>query len=204
MANPFRNLLLRGEHTCPWWLAYTFDNPLRRMLHDPDKIFAGLVQPGQTVVDIGCGMGYFTLGLARLVGPRGRVIAVDLQEQMLKRVRKRADRAGLLSRIELHQCGPESLGLSVPADFVLGFWMVHEVKDRQGFLREVRGLLKPGARFLAAEPRFHVSAQDVQKTVDLAREAGLEAIDHPKIVMSRAVLFKPFDDREALADKKAA
>ncbi len=144
------------------------------------------------------------LALARMVGPSGRVIAVDLQEQMLRRVRKRADRAGLSSRIELHQCAPETLGVSSPADFILSFWMVHEVKDRPGFLRELRGLMNPQARFLVAEPRLHVSAKDVQRTVDLAEEAGLTVIDHPKIGMSRTVLFKRTDDREILSEKKAA
>ena len=56
------------HHVCPWWLAYTFDNPLRRLIHKPEKIFDGLVQPGMTVMDVGCGMGYVTLGLAEIVG----------------------------------------------------------------------------------------------------------------------------------------
>lgn len=190
MKNPFHKLFLREEHICPWWLAYAFDNPLRRMLHDPEKIFAGLVGPGGTAIDIGCGMGYFTLGLARIVGPDGRVIAVDLQEQMLRRVKKRAERKGLQARIQLHQCGPDSLALYEKGDFILAFWMVHEVKDRPAFLREVRDLMKPDARFLVAEPLLHVSAEDVQRTVDRAREAGLELCGKPQIKMSRALLFK--------------
>jgi len=190
METPINKLLPKGERTCPWWLAYTFDNPLRRMLHDPEKIFAGLVGPGQTAIDIGCGMGYFTLGLARIVGPEGRVLAVDLQEKMLRRVKKRAERAGLLSRIEPHQCGPDSLGINVQADFIIAFWMVHEVNRRDAFLREVHDLLKPGARFLVAEPVMHVSAANLQKTVELARESGLVAVDKPKIGWSRAVLFE--------------
>src|SRR5574341_1010831 len=180
----------REHRVCPWWLAYTCDTPLRRMLHDPEQILAGLVLPGQTVIDIGCGMGYFTLPLARLVGPGGRVIAVDLQEQMLRRVKKRAERAGLLSRIRLYQCGPDSLGLTDPADFILAFWMVHETADRPGFLRQVHALLKPGAQFLVAEPRVHVLASDVQKTVDLARGVGLDVVGEPRIGWSRAVLFR--------------
>jgi 2-polyprenyl-3-methyl-5-hydroxy-6-metoxy-1,4-benzoquinol methylase len=75
----FRQLFLGEDHVCPWWFAYTFDNPLRRLIHPPVRIFEGLVQEGQTAVDIGCGMGYFTLGLARMVGQNGQVIAVDLQ-----------------------------------------------------------------------------------------------------------------------------
>ncbi len=194
MQNPFEKILSREEHVCPWWFAYTFDNPLRRMLHDPVETFRGLVASGQTAIDIGCGMGYFTLGLARIVGDKGKVVAVDLQEQMLRRVKRRAERAGLISRIRLHQCTQESLGLNEQADFILSFWMVHETGDRSGFLRQVRGLMKPQASFLVAEPRIHVSAANVQKTVELAHSAGLEVAASPTIRWSRAVLFKRRED----------
>jgi ubiquinone/menaquinone biosynthesis C-methylase UbiE len=60
----------KSGHVCPWWLAYSFDNPLRRIFHKPEKIFASMVRPGMTVADIGCGMGYFSLGLARIVESR--------------------------------------------------------------------------------------------------------------------------------------
>ncbi len=194
MQNPFEKILSREEHVCPWWFAYTFDNPLRRILHDPVEIFRGLVEPGQTVIDIGCGMGYFTLGLARIVGDKGKVIAVDLQEQMLKRVKRRAERAGLFERIRLHQCTQDSIGLSDQADFVLSFWMVHETGDRAGFLRQVRGLMKPQAHYLMAEPRMHVSAAYVRESVEIAQAAGLEVVSTPKIRWSRAVLFKRRED----------
>ena len=53
-------------HICPWWLTYTFDNPLRRLIHNPRKMLSGLVRPGMTAADLGCGMGYFTAALAEL------------------------------------------------------------------------------------------------------------------------------------------
>lgn len=193
-TDPFQKKFDRTGHTCPWWLAYTFDNPLRRLFHKPDDIFRGMIVPGQTTMDIGCGMGYFTLAMARLVGPEGRVIAVDLQEQMLQRVKKRAEQAGLGSRIRLHQCGPDSLGIQDAADFVLAFWMVHEVRDRAHFLQEVRGLLKPQALFLVVEPKMHVTASNVQRTVELARAAGLEPCGQPRVRLSRAILFKRSDN----------
>lgn len=178
-----------NTHVCPWWLAYTFDNPLRRLFQDPHRILGGFVKEGQTVLDIGCGMGYFSLGLARLVGPTGKVISVDLQQEMLARVQARATQQGLQERIHLHQGRPDSLGLEEPVDFALAFWMVHEVSNRAAFLTEVRDVLKPEARFLVVEPKLHVSASDFQKTVDSARAVGLKPFTEPEVRMSRAILF---------------
>jgi ubiquinone/menaquinone biosynthesis C-methylase UbiE len=176
---------------CPWWLSYVLHNPLRHWLHNPDRMLAGLVQPGQTVVDIGCGPGHFTLGMARLVGEAGKVIAVDVQPQMLDVVRRRAARAGLLGRIQLHQCTPARLDLESPVDFALAFWMVHEVPDSVSFLCQVAALLKPGARFLLVEPRLHVTGEQFSRTVQIARAAGLQPCAEPGIMLSRAVLLTP-------------
>jgi ubiquinone/menaquinone biosynthesis C-methylase UbiE len=181
--------LFPEDHVCPWWLAYTFDNPVRRWLHPPERLFAGLVARGQTAVDVGCGMGHFALGLARMVGPEGRVIAVDLQPRMLERVRRRALKAGLAERIRLHHAGGASLGLQARADFVVASWMVHEVPDRASFLRELAGLMKPGARLFVAEPRGHVSALDFERTLELAAAAGLRIEGRPRVAMSRAVVL---------------
>lgn len=178
-------------HVCPWWLAYTFDNPLRRWLHQPEKLLAGLVDEGQTVLDIGCGMGHFSIGMAKMVGENGRVIAVDLQAKMLERVQRRAERDGLQDRLRLHQCQPDRIGLTEPVDFALAFWMVHEVPNRPVFLAEVRSLLKPEAQFLMVEPRLHVSAADVQRTIEMAYTAGLKLHAEPEVRLSRAVLFVP-------------
>ena len=71
------------QHICPWWLAYTFDNPLRRLFHKPGIIFAPYISEGMIVADFGCGMGYFSIGLAKIVGDEGQVIAVDVQQKML-------------------------------------------------------------------------------------------------------------------------
>ena len=78
-----RRLFLMDEHTCPWWLGYSFDNPLRRIIHNPARMLGTMVEEGQTVVDIGCGLGFFTLALAQMVGAHGKVIALDIQSEML-------------------------------------------------------------------------------------------------------------------------
>jgi ubiquinone/menaquinone biosynthesis C-methylase UbiE len=178
-----------NERVCPWWYAYLFDHPLRRLIQKPEKILGGFVQPGQTVLDIGCGMGFFSLGMARLVGEKGRVISVDLQKKMLDALERRAKRAGLGSRIELHQCQPDRIGISTQVDFALTFWMVHEVPDKKAFLTEVHSLLKPCGHYLLVEPRMHVAAPAFQRTVEIACATGLKLCAEPAISLSRSVLF---------------
>ena len=92
MKKFLRKIFGVDPHLVPWWLGYTFDTPLRRVLHDPVDILGGYVKEGWAVADLGCGMGYFSIPLARMVGEKGRVISVDLQPPMLNVLRKRAER----------------------------------------------------------------------------------------------------------------
>jgi ubiquinone/menaquinone biosynthesis C-methylase UbiE len=179
---------MRRTHTCPWWFGYSFDNPLRRLVHDPAAILGGLVGPGHTAVDIGCGLGYFTLGMAELVGDTGRVVALDVQSSMVHRARRRVTRRGLAERVEFRVCAPERLGFAGPADFALAFWMVHEVSHPEAFLSEVRSFLGPSGRFLIVEPRVHVPRARFAETVELARQAGFEVGPGPRVRFSRAVV----------------
>jgi ubiquinone/menaquinone biosynthesis C-methylase UbiE len=174
---------------CSWWIAYFIDNRFRRLIHNPDQIFQQYVQPGMTVLDLGCGMGFSSLAIARIVGDEGCVIAVDLQEQMLRVLEKRAAKAGLSTRIRTHLCGPDEIGVNTPVDFAVAFWMVHEVPDVRSFLAQVRSCLKPGARFLVAEPLFHVSGPKFEEMVASAGGLGLKFCGEPKLRISRSAVF---------------
>ncbi len=179
----------RFIHVCPSWLSCMLDTGLRRLVHDPGKILAGLIRPGDIATDIGCGPGFFTVAMARLAGPGGRVIAADIQERMLSKMHRRAEAAGLADRIVLHICGETELGIMEPVDFALAFWMVHEVPDARDFFRQVHGIVKPGGRFLFVEPKFHVTGDRFSREMETALETGFSADAEPKICMSRAVLF---------------
>ena len=179
-----------GERVCPASHAGWLATSLRGLVQNPEAILRGLVRGGETAVDLGCGPGFFTLPLARMVGETGRVVAVDLQQEMLEKMRLRAERAGLLPRIKPQPCTADSLGYPGPADFVLAFYMVHEVPDVARFLGEVRGMLKERGRFLLVEPKFHVTAAKYRKTLDMAREAGFKELLEPKVFFSRATLFE--------------
>lgn len=177
------------QHVCPWWLAYSFDNPVRRLLHPPKRLLAPWVRPGMTVLDLGCGLGHFSLGMARMVGPGGRVIAADLQERALTVVARRARRAGLADRITTRRCGPESCGVAGPVDFALAFWMLHETPSAEEFCRQIASALSPGGRFLVAEPAFHVAETAFDAELAAAARAGLKLIEQPRVRFSRAALF---------------
>jgi 2-polyprenyl-3-methyl-5-hydroxy-6-metoxy-1,4-benzoquinol methylase len=177
------------DHVCPWWLAYSFDNPLRRLLHPPERLLAGWVRPGMTVLDVGCGIGHFSLGMARLVGPGGRVIAADLQGRALAVVERRARRAGLAGRITTQRCAADSCGVAGPVDFALAFWMLHETPSAEVFCRQIAGTLAPGGRFLVAEPVFHVGRADFDAELAAAGRAGLKLVERPRVRISRAALF---------------
>jgi ubiquinone/menaquinone biosynthesis C-methylase UbiE len=146
-----------------------------------------------TAMDVGCAMGFFSLPMAELVGPSGRVICVDLQERMISSLRKRASRAGLSDRIETRVCSASSLGIQDLAgkiDFALTYAVVHEVPDAAGLLVQLHDVLVPGGRLLIAEPKGHVPDEAFEKTVVGAEKAGLSVIDRPDVKRSRAVLVE--------------
>ena len=176
-------------HVCSPHHVKWFDNLLRPLVHSPRKMFGPYVSAGATVLDIGCGAGFASIGLARLVGEEGKVISVDLQKEMLDKVRKRAEKAHLASRITLHQCEADDLGLREEVDLVNAFWMVHETPDSGKFLGQVFELLKPGGRFLIAEPLIHVSSKTFSRMVDVAKDVGFQIECCPPVAISRAVIL---------------
>jgi ubiquinone/menaquinone biosynthesis C-methylase UbiE len=179
---------------CPWWLGYVIAAPWRRLWHDPRTLLHPFIGEGMTVLEPGPGMGFFTLEAARLVGPKGLVVAVDIQPRMLETLRRRAGKAGLLERIDARLAQGEGMGvddLEGRVDFVLAFAMVHELPDAKRFFEEARRVMKPGGRLLLAEPRLHVSEAAFDGTLRLAEGAGLAIQDRPTISMSRSATLAP-------------
>lgn len=152
------------------------------------------VREGMLVLEPGCGMGFFTLDLARMVGPRGRVVAVDVQERMLAGLRRRAGRAGLQDRLEVRLAQPESLGVADLArrvDVALALHVAHEVPDAATFFAEIASVLKPGGTLLFVEPRGHVGSAAFESSVALAERTGLRVVARPAIGRDRAALLTP-------------
>jgi ubiquinone/menaquinone biosynthesis C-methylase UbiE len=176
---------------CPVELAGSLDSRLRRWLHDPRSILAPLVREGETALDVGCGPGFFTVELARLVGPAGHVVAADLQEGMLRKLSAKLQVAGLASRVTLARCDEARINVSVAVDVILAFWMVHEVPDKAAFFAQLKGVLRRGGRLLLAEPKlFHVSRREFAATVRTAERAGFVAEPGPKVRLSWTAVLR--------------
>lgn len=177
-------------HVCPHQIGFMLDNWFRRLIQNPKKIVGDYIRQGATVIDMGCGPGFFTIDMAKMVGEDGRVIAVDLQEHMLSKVKKKADRHGVTDRIEFHQCEASKTGLGDKADFILAYYMVHETPNPKSFLTKLKGMLKDDGKLLVVEPRFHVSKKSYETMLKEAEDAGLKAMDLPKGKGGRSVLLK--------------
>lgn len=186
---PFKESSPKKGHVCPWWLGYTFDNPLRNLFHRPQKLLAPYLAAGMRVMDVGCGMGYFSIAMAKMVGKKGKVFCVDLQQKMLEITAKRARRANLNGRMVFCRCEPDNLVIVEKVDFILSFWMVHEVNDPKVFFSQLQSNLNPGGRVLIAEPKIHVSEGDFRQTLALCQGAGLRISGQPVIRFSHAALF---------------
>jgi len=180
------------QSVCPWWLGYFLASPIRRLVQDPRAIVSPWVSEGMTVLEPGPGMGFFTLEMARLVGPHGRVVAVDVQARMLEALIKRARGAGLKERVEAREAEGENLrveDLESKVDFILAFAVVHELPDVAAFFAQAHRALKPGGRMLVSEPKHHVSESALAVTAALAESAGFSIEAKPSIRGSRSVLF---------------
>lgn len=181
--------IFKDIHVCPWWFSFFLDNLLRPRFHDPEKILSPYVKEGNVAADIGCGPGYFSPTMARLVGESGRVVCIDLQRKMLDRARWNAERAGMANRMEFRQCSSDSLMLSEKLDFALTFWMVHEVPDPESFFRQIYDALKPGGRYLLVEPKMHVTRAKFERQCAIAGAVGFVPAGDPMVSLSRGMVF---------------
>lgn len=182
-----------SKRVCPWWLGYFLASPIRRWMTDPKALLAPYVREGMTVLEPGPGMGFFTLELARLVGAKGRVIAVDVQEKMLSRLKKKARKADLGARIDARLVPADSMGLedlAGSADFTLAYAVVHEMPSSERFFQEIAAASRPGAQVLLVEPAGHVSDPEFEEELRFAQQAGFTVMDRPSISRSLAAVLK--------------
>ncbi len=173
---------LPEHHTCPWWVQFWLVNPLRRLLESPEKLLGPYIEPGMTVLEPGCGLGYFSLPMARMVGPEGRIVSVDIEPRAVARLKRRAEKRGLSSRIDARPCRARDLGLHdyrARIDLVTVMHTMHELEDLPGFLEQAASLLEPSGRMLVVEPRGHVAPAEFAAQLEICRRAGFVEVDPP-------------------------
>ena len=181
------------RHTCPVWVGYVLANPLRALFQNPQRILGPHITPGMQVLDLGSAMGFFSLPLARLVGPGGRVVCVDLQQKMLDSLLRRARRANLRDRIEARLSRTDSLCIIDLRDqihFALLFAVIHEIVDPARVFSEVHDVLRPKGRILIAEPRMHVQDVAFRGSLSMAERSGFRRVESVQIPWTRAMLLE--------------
>ncbi len=174
--------------------AAHLDTPLRRILYRPDRLAERFVKPGDTVLDFGCGPGFFTRAFAKRVGEQGRVYAVDLQDEMLGIVRGKMESGRLQSRVVTHQCRSESINLpdhlAGTFDAVFTIFVVHEVPDPEKLFSEINVLLKPGGILFFSEPPILVSGSEFRGKIALLEKMGFELVGRSLFFVNRAAVLK--------------
>ncbi|WP_292470269.1 class I SAM-dependent methyltransferase [Methanolobus sp.] len=183
-------MISNTTHVCPTEISIILNNRIRRWLQNPRKILGPYVKEGVDVLEVGCGPGFFTLDMAQMVGKTGQVVAVDLQEGMLAKVREKIRRSEAGQNIVLHKCEEDKIGVSGKFDFVFLFYVVHEVPDKGAFFRELVSVLKADGLIYVVEPPLHVSKKALEETIKIASDAGLTVVDRPRRFPDKAVLLK--------------
>jgi ubiquinone/menaquinone biosynthesis C-methylase UbiE len=180
----------RNNRVCPVERAGSLDNRVRKWLQNPKKILEPYITEGMIVLDVGCGPGFFSIDMAQMVGNSGRVIASDLQEGMLQKVRNKIEETELEKRITLHKCEKNKIGVTERVDFVLLFYMVHEVPNKEELFDEIGTILNPNGQVLMVEPPFHVSKAAFEETIRKARNVGFTDVKGPNVFFSKTVILK--------------
>jgi SAM-dependent methyltransferase len=121
------------------------------------------------------------------------VVAVDIQPKMIERLRRRAAKSGLLSRLDTRLASPESMALGDLAafvDFTLAFAVVHEFPDAREFFRQIGAVSKSGASLLLAEPPGHVKSEMFESEIKAAGQSGFRLNSRPTVPRSHAALLQ--------------
>jgi ubiquinone/menaquinone biosynthesis C-methylase UbiE len=179
------------NRVCPVELANSLDSKIRKWLQNPQKILSPYVREGMTVLDVGCGPGFFSVELAKLVGGNGRVVSADLQDGMLQKLANKIRGTELEKRIKLVKCEKDRINVSERIDFGLAFWMVHEIPDKGPFFQELKSILNEKGQVLVVEPGlFHVSRRDFDLTTRIAQDIGFRMSQGPRLFLCWSAILE--------------
>ena len=175
------------------WIDRILRKPLRLTLESPKRLLKTHVGPGMTVLDVGCGEGLYSIGMARLVGPIGCVVAVDTEVNAIEAAKQRTARADLSATIELRVCADRDLGVDDIAgqvDFALAVYVFHHAADPACLISDIHRALKPKGVLLVVEPRHHASPAECDAIDAAAHAAGFATTEYPNLWRDWAVRVK--------------
>jgi ubiquinone/menaquinone biosynthesis C-methylase UbiE len=180
----------KSHGVCPVESAGILDNFVRKWIQNPRKIMRPYIEDNMTVLDFGCGPGFFSIEIAKMLKRSGEVIAADVQEGMLDIIRKKIKGTEYEQKIILHKCEEHKIGLSKQVDLVLAFYSIHEVSDKERLFKELVTTMKADGQIFIVEPKFHVSKKLFLWMIDSLSNLGLEIVQKPEVIFSRAVIMK--------------
>ncbi len=180
----------KDKRICPVEQAGNIDSLMRTLLQPPKKILKRYIQPNMTVLDLGCGPGYFSIPMAQMLNETGKTIALDIQQGMLDIVKRKMEANEILNVIELENRPFSSIGYKNYMDFILAFYVIHEIPEQEILFRTIHDALKPGGKLFISEPVFHVKKKPFQRMIENFRETGLNLVDRPSIFFSRTAVFE--------------
>ena len=140
-----------GAKPCPYRFAWVLDMPMRAWHAAPEKILGAFgLEPGERVLEIGPGTGYYSIPASRLVGGGGAFLALDIQLPMLLELRRRNAKAA--GPVHLFQASAVEIPiLTGSVDHVFLTAVLGEIPDRPRALAEIRRVLRLGGRLSVSE-----------------------------------------------------
>ena len=175
----WRTFSQRHKLPCPAWLGWMveMDNPFTKTNRARFIVGQLKLAPAMTVLDAGCGPGRLTLPLAETVGPQGHVLAVDIQSEMLARVRTKVEAAGL-GNVEYLQAGlGEGKLPKAHFDRALLVTVLGEIPDQASALQDIFEALKPGGILSVTEVIFDPHFQPQGSALRMAEGVGFHKMD---------------------------
>ena len=160
---------------CPSWLGWLveLDNPFTTINRAKTIIEHLQIKPGMHLIDVGCGPGRLTIPLAQAVGSRGLVTAMDIQQEMLNKVRVKAEAVPLTNIVYLNAGVGQGRLPQNTFDCALLVTVLGEIPDQKKALQEIARALKPGGILSVTEVIFDPHFQRQAVVRHLADEAGL-------------------------------
>jgi ubiquinone/menaquinone biosynthesis C-methylase UbiE len=169
------------------------EDPGRAVWQKPDEVVASLgLRPGDTACDVGAGPGYFTLRLARAVGPEGRVLAVDVEPRMVETLRDRLVATKLSNVTPVLSVPEDPLLPAAACDVVLVVDTYHHFPDGLDYLRRLARTVKPGGRIVNVDYQKRETPVGPPLEHRVAREDFLETAGRAGLVLVEEKALLPY------------